>query len=274
MESTVPITEAPSGRLSAPWAALLLLTGCHRHVGEHHGRWLGGWWPWLGLGGLAWGVALAGSWELAWRIFPRWWPAGSSLPLMPALAVLGLMLLTPLRRPMTSLIELASRPGPPDHGLLAAATVALLALGLLNVVPWHREALWLPIWLAWIRPLEEARVLLLMPMWGSWAMMVPAHFCPPREEACALVRAHLRRQSVAGTAGWMAIALAGTLWELNFLWGWVALPAVAALLAGSVAGVLICRRTGGASLCSLRAANALTQLVFLAGYLVAKSNTW
>lgn len=270
-DPTIPPAPARLGLLAGLRPALLLMLAGEPSLRRHDGLHIGRLWLYVGLVGAAWGLVLSGGWEIAWRVFPHWWPYASSLPLMPTLAVLSLMMLTPLRRPLASLVRAA---GPSQQSVLAAALVCLLALGLLNTIPYHRESIWLPAWLAWIRPLEESRVLLLMPMWGSWAMMVPAHFCPPAPQASPLVRAHLKHQPVAATAVWMAVPLAGTLWELNFLWGAVAVPAVLALLTGSVGSVLCCRLTGGATAGKLRACNALTQLVFLAGYLAAKSNTW
>jgi hypothetical protein len=258
--------------LAGLWPALLLMFAPTAVLRSQSGK-VGRMWLYLGLLGVAWGILLCAGWEIAWRIFPHWWPYASSLPLMPALAVLCLLLLTPLRRPIVALVDLGGRGRRGDRAVLAAALACVLALGLLNVLPYQREPKWLWYWVAWIRPLEEARVLLLMPLWGAWAMMVPAHFAPPAANAPPLVLAHLRDHPVAATAVWMAIPLAGTLWELSFLWGWVAIPAVMAMLAGSVGGILCCRLTGGASAATLRACNGMTQLAFFAGYLIAKSNT-
>lgn len=219
-------------------------------------------------------MVLAIAWEVAWRVLPRGWYMNTSLPFMPTIVVVALMMLTPLRRPITALARVLVEGGSTDRGLFTAAIAAIVALGVLGLGPWRRESTWLPMWLAWVRPLEESPVLLLMPMWGAWAMMAVTHFCPIAPSAIPLAASYAKRQPVAATAVWMAIPLAGTLWELNFLWGFVAIPAAMALISGSVVSVILCRRAGGVRLATLRACNAMTQLAFLGGYLIAKSNTW
>ncbi|NQU74880.1 MAG: hypothetical protein HQ546_01030 [Planctomycetes bacterium] len=263
-------SNVSTGRLSGPTAALILLAGADNRLADHDGNGLRQVWLWLGLAGLAWGLLLAAVWALAAQAFP-WW-RDTNLPLMPAAAVLTVMALPPLGRVMLAPARLWRGDSPADQAMIAGATMCLFALCLLGILPYHRQAIRLPAFLAWIQPMEEYRVLIVMPMWGVWAMMVPGHFCRPAERASALVRSFIKCQPVAATAMWMAIPLAGTLWQLNFLNGWVALPAALPLVAGSIGSVCICRATGGVTRGALLAGNLLTQLAMLVGYLAGKTH--
>ena len=157
--------------------------------------------------------------------------------------------------------------------MVTTVAMIVMALGLLGIVPVHREGQWLPPWLMWIRPPAEYRVLLLMPMWGVWAMMAPLHFCRPAAGADKLVAAVAYRQPIAGTAAWMALNLTASLWYLNGMaYNWALAPPAAALAVGSIGAVGICRAAGGVSRRALLAANLCTQLAFLLGYLAAKTH--
>ncbi len=254
-------------------AAWLLLAGRGSRLSAHSGRDFRGLWFWLGLMGVGWGLGLAGLWALATLVFPD--HQGHPLPLMPAAIVTLATALGPFRRVLFAPGQvLGERWSPGGEGVIGALVVTVWVLGLLQIVPAaYREPVWLPPSLAWLRPLEEYRVLILMPMWGTWAMMMPGHFCPPAEEAPRLVKRFSKRQPVAATALWMAAALAGTLWYLSALGRWVAAPAATALLAGSIGGVALCRWRRGVSRPALLAANLLTQLAFLFGYLAGRAHS-
>ena len=259
-------------RLSSLRAALLLLAGSDGRVNAHDGRWVRLMWVWLGLLGVAWGLLVACVWAGASAALP-WWGPGGGLPLAPAAALVALFCLTPLHRPVLAVARQLRPACPGGQATAAAGLLAVLALCLLWIVPYYRGRTSLPAWLAWARPMAEYRLLVLMPIWGAWAMMVPGHFCPPAEGANPLLRTFLKRQPVGGTALWMAIPLAGTLWELNFMGGWTSLPTGLALAAGGIGGVLLCRARGGVTRDALLAANWLTQMAVLVGYLAAKSHT-
>lgn len=114
------------------------------------------------------------------------------------------------------------------------------------------------------------RVLVLLPLWGVWALMAPLHFCRLADDADALL-AGFASQPVLATAACMAVPLAGTLWWYSqVLGGWASLPALAGLLAGGPLGSLLCRRGGGLNRRNLLAGSGLTQLLFLVAYVAAK----
>ncbi len=256
------------------WAPLLaaagFLFGDDRRFDDVDDPRLDRMWIWTGAVALAWGCILAAIWALAANAFPYW--KSSDIPLMPAAAVVGAMALGPYRRALAAPAKLLSPGESASATTISAAVVVILALSLLGIPPFYREGVHLPSWLAWIRPQTEYRVLILMPLWGAWAMMTPLHFCKV-DSAGALVRAFANRQPVIGTAMWMALALAMSLWQLSCLrYGWVALPAGLALAAGSLGAVAICRFSGGITHSALLAANLMTQLAFLLGYLAGATH--
>lgn len=258
-----PTRPGLCGRVAALHPALLLLCGRREHAGAHDGEGLRRAWLALGLLGVAWGFALAGVWSLVGLRF-RQWPGG--LPLAHALAVLLAIGLGPFRQ---ALFALADRLGSGDggaRGTMGALVLLVLTLCLLQIDPGQAESS------AWFRPYGPLRPLLLMPVWGAWAMMVPGHFAPPAEDACPLVRSFVRNQPMAATAAWMALPLAATLWQFDFLGYGVILPAALPLLAGGLVGPLWCRLGGGVRRGDLLAANMLAQVALLIGYVAAKAS--
>lgn len=262
----------PRGRIrDSLVAAALILFGSDERLAAHDGQRTGRLWLSVALAGLAAGIALACIWALAANAFPWWYSC--YLPLMPVAAVIAALGIGPGRRMLAAPGELLEPARPAASGLVSSVVVGVLALALLGIVPFHREGQALPAWLTWIRPQEEYRVLLLMPMWGVWAMMTPAHFCRPATGACKLVEAFAYRQPIAGTAIWMALTLGASLWYLKFLtYNWPLLPAAGGLIVGSAGSVAICRAAGGLSRRALLASNFCTQMAFLFGYLAGKTH--
>lgn len=268
--------DMPSDRL--PWTqrlarlhpAALLLAGRDELVAAWDRPSLRGMWLWMGLAGALWGLALMGVWTLASLVF-RWY---SGLPLMQVAALLTAIGLGPFRRCLLALGCAIDGEDGPGRAMMICLLLVGLALCLVCIDPpdpdWPTWMTGTMRWLQWTRPHALYRVLVLMPMWGVWAMMVPLHFCRPGEREPKLLALWHKTQPVLGTAFWMALPLAGTLWELSFLRQWVTLPAAAALLAGGVASVALCRLRGGLTRQNLLAANMAAQLVFLLGYLAAK----
>lgn len=257
-------------RLYVRQPAVLLLAGSDAQVAGHDGQYIGRAWLWLGVTGLAWGIMLALLWNAGMSVFGRQW--ASDMPLLPVAIVLLAMGLGPFRQTLSALSAALDGRTVASQATLAGTLLAVLALCLLDL-PCRRPdyATWLPQWLQFVWPVPENRVLVLMPIWGVWAMMAPVHFCRPAEGAAPLVAAFSRQQPVAATALWMAIPLAATLWWLKFLQAWVALPAGMGLLVGCFGGILLCRRHGGVCRHALLAANMATQGAYLLGYLAGKA---
>lgn len=249
----------------------MLLFDRRRRFDRRAGDCQGPIWLWLALAATGFGGVLAGAWALASNAFP-WWHK-SSMPLMPAAAVMAVMGLGPFREALAAPAALLERDDSARSSVVSAVLIGVFMLCLLDLLPSSWEGAWLPAWLGWLRPQEEYRVLILMPAWGAWAMMVPTHFVPTSTPAPPLVTTFCRNQPVGGTAICLAGVLAGSLWQLSFLaYGWAALPAGAAATVGSFGAVAVCRFNGGVSRQALLASNVATQLAFLLGYLSAKTH--
>ncbi len=262
--------DAPSGAhpaLAGLRAAAALAMGAGAWPADATVGWL---WLWLGVLGLAWGAALGLVWGGSTLVF-AWY----ILPLMPAALVLVAMGVGPFRGGLPSLAaRLGGAGGSPTAGAVLVAALALGLLGLRPHTPNYSD--WMAAWLRWTRPEPEYRALLLMPLWGAWAMMVQTHFCRPSDRAGALDRAFARSQPVAATALWLAVALAATLWYFDFFGRWAFVPAASALLGSAGGSVWLARRGGGLDRAALLAGHLAGALALLLGYLAGKGllNIW
>jgi cobalamin synthase len=140
---------------------------------------------------------------------------------------------------------------------------------LLEGTGWNLNgASYLPRVLEWIRPQPWYRALLLAPVWGSWAMLLTVQFHRPDENTEPCVASFARRCGPATAAFTMAATLMVSLWYFNHLsWWQFSIPLVTILSAAS-AGAWFCRVAGGLRRDPLLAVNLLTQMAFLAAYLV------
>lgn len=221
-------------------------------------------WAGLMLLSLGWGGVWVGLWGGAWRLVAR-----SDVLFAPVAVVLGVMLLGPYRRAVTALVGLIVGNEPTERMTGTAALVAVVALALLalRADPYHHE-LSLPTPLAWLRPTFEAqRVLLLMPVWGAWAMLISVQFARPSPAAGAAVTAFAR--GCGPVAAVLALTVPGGLTWLyfHFLGGWELALIGAVVIAAVAAGPLAARRTGGLTHDALRGANVAVQVVFILAYL-------
>jgi hypothetical protein len=225
-------------------------------------------WTWLALMllGLGWGVAAVGLWHAAFELFGK--PAG--LYLLMGVTVAAGMLLGPYRRSAGALARLL---GGPDPAVAASAITAVLVAALAVAGPdWHRQEVALPDWLAWIRPGSKIdRVLLLMPLWGHWAMLILPQFLRP-DPVREPVPAGLARQcGPVLAAGLMGLLLALSIASFAYL-PWVQLSiSGAAILAAIFGGLLLARRRGTLDRDVLLACNLLTQMVLLLAFLANRS---
>lgn len=128
--------------------------------------------------------------------------------------------------------------------------------------PTHLPRAW-----AWLWPRAVYRVLLLMPVWGSWSMLALGQFHRPSATTDGPARHFAAGVSPLAAAAWLLAPLAGSLIYLNFLYPWHFLPPAAAMLAALGGGTMLVRLRGALSRKALLGTNFLTQLFFLTAYL-------
>jgi len=237
---------------------LFLLAGDERLASEPPSRFRYAWLESL-IASLAWSLVSVSIWGAAWAMFGE--PVGRP---MPACLVAATFVLWPYRRAVRGGLEMVFPSDATLRSVGGAVFVLVLTLALLSLRPDWRKDSELPQWLIWIRPWEKVyRPMVLMPLWGAWAMFVAPHFCRARQVASPAVAVFAAGCSPLLTASVMGLLLALTATYYNFLGGWQ-LP-IAACGAGSaiIAGVVFCRLEGGLTRRALLAANVVTQLVFL-----------
>jgi len=232
-------------------------------VGDLRYAWAGA----LGLS-LAWGVVSIWLWSLAWWLFGE--PTGR---LMPAAVLTTAALLGPPRRCVTAALHLLGGRDATSRALAAAVAAVVLAAGLASLQPdYYRQDAHLHWAVAWIRPwVKLHRVLLLMPLWGAWSMLITPQFVRPREGSDPVAAAFARGCSPLIATAVMGLLLALTVTYLNFLpweqWG----VSAAIILSAIAAGLLCCRAEGGLTRRALLAGNAVTQLAVLLSYLAGRN---
>ena len=232
---------------------------------ERFGRaWLG-----LAVGAVAWGIALACVWGAAWGIFRDW-----GFLVMPATATLAFYCLWPFGRAVTALGQQFGDDSADRRTLGIAVIVVVLAMSFLRLTAdWERRELFdLPTWIAWVRPQTKLyRVLVLMPAWGVWAMLITTKFCRTNERTEPQVAAMARGCDAFAVALFMAVLLAVSIVYFHHLGlgGQAAVPLIP-VVAAIASGVVFCRTSGGLCRGGLLATNLTTQMAFLLAYLAAR----
>jgi len=229
--------------------------------------------------GLAWlelmalstllGVLLVNLWGVSWRIFRDYDPL-----IMPAAVTGCVFCLWPFRRGLAALTELLNRSDGPARSVVSATLVLAVVLCLARLDPdWQRrEPLALPQWLDWLRPAAKLyRVLLLMPMWGGWGMIIAVKFCRPTGRTEPQVAAFARGCGAAGAAACMAGLLLMSICYFHHLGlgGQICIPLVT-VLAAIAGGAGLCRLDGAPTRRALLAGNVVTQMAFVVAYLAAR----
>lgn len=243
---------------------------------------------------LAWGLVLVLVWETTYRLA---WPAMMNWAI-PAFVTAGMIVLgtchlaarslvrllgrgllvlvnTTLRRRAEKVNQLASRPL--VRGLLLwlglFALTAAVALLLNAAFRW-----WDPDWptqlaspWAWLWPRAMHRLLLLMPMWGLWAMLALIQFHRPNAATDAATTQLAETTGPVAMAAVFVLPLAGSFVYLMFLNTPMRfVPPAAGVVTALAGGSLLIRASGGLCRPALLAANLLTQLAFLAGYVAVR----
>jgi hypothetical protein len=220
---------------------------------------------WLGImvQGLLWGMVLVNVWGLAWMVF------GGNPPLiMPAAATLCVFVLWPFRRAVAAFLDLCAADGAASRPVLAAVFVGALGMCFmsLSVGPYKmNEFPPLPLWLEWVRPGATLyRVLLLMPLWGAWSMIITPQFSRAKVATCPAAAAFARGCGAVTAAACLVPPLGGTLFYFHYTGpqSQVVIAAVSPLAAIAL-GLICCRLAGGLCRRALLAANFLTQVAFL-----------
>lgn len=224
-------------------------------------------WAWaeLVLLSAAWGVGIAGLWELCVNVF-GWYSA--DFPFVPTAAVLAVTVLWMYRRALTATAEMLGGCDPAGRSAASALLVVVLAMILLGLRSWQPD--W-PVnmhpWLRWLRPRTMYRALVLAPVWGAWAMLITPQFRRPGAGTEPQVAAFAGGCGPFAAAVCMAAPLAGSIVYFNHMpWTQLGISATAVLTA-LAGGQILCATGGGLTRRNLLAANLLTQIAFLLAYL-------
>lgn len=226
---------------------------------------------WLGLAiaGLVWGVVLACVWGAAWKVFGDW-----GFLIMPATITLALYCLWPFSQAVTALGRQIGGKSAERRTLAVAVLVVVMAMCLMRLSPdWQRKEFpTLAWWIAWLRPEAKLyRVLVLMPAWGAWAMLITVKFCRPGQRTEPQVAALARGCDALAVAGFMAVLLGVSIAYFHHLGlgGQVQVP-LATIVAAIASGIGFNRASGGLTRQGLLAANLTTQIVFILAYLAGR----
>ena len=229
---------------------------------------------WVGLMvmSLVWGVVLMNLWGVAWTVFRDYEPL-----ILPAMATTALFCLWPFRRSLSALAEVVGGPAPAGQSVAAATLTLVVGMCLMGLKPdWQRWEWWewpAMRWLInWLRPETKLyRVLLLMPLWGAWAMLIALKFCRSSDRTEPQVAALAAGCRAPAAAGCMAVLLLISVVYFQHLGpGSQAVLLVAPVLAAVFGGIGLCRRCGGVCRKALLGVNVLTQIVFVLAYLAGR----
>lgn len=257
-----------AGSLAGQPAMLLMSADDERLAAEEPER-FGRAWLGLIIGSVLWGLVLANVWGISWKVF-----RDPDLLIMPAAVTLALYCLWPFSR---AVVALGRRLGGDSAGgqtVAIAVIVAVLAMCFLRLSPIGErfEFFRLHPWIAWLRPEAKLyRVLVLMPAWGAWAMLITVKFCRPGQGTEPQVAALARGCDAIAVAVFMAVLLGVSIAYFHHLGlgGQVLVP-LATIVAAIASGIGFSRSSGGLTRQSLLAANLTTQIVFILAYLAGR----
>jgi hypothetical protein len=226
---------------------------------------------WLGLLAVSalWGLASVGLWHGSDSLSSQ----STGLHVAPAVALAITWMLGLYPRAAASLAGFLGRGNRQLGGVAATVIVAVFLAVLLVLAPdWHRQEPSLPGWIAWVRPASKVdRVLLLLPMWGAWAMMILPQFRRPDAAAEPQLAALARGGGPLTGAVVMGLLLAASIGAFAFLpWTQLAIPG-AGVVAAIFGGLVMSHIRGRMDRSVLLAANMLTQLAMLLAYLAVRN---
>ena len=242
---------------------MFLTAGDERLSAQTPGRFTYAWPGLMGLSVLT-GLMLAGVWTVTWQVFQDYDRLSR-----PAGVTAIVLLVWPLRRALVSIGPALRLRRPANQMAAAAAAAALVGVGFMSLVERRLSSydyVW-PDWIAWIRPeLSIFRVLLLMPVWGAWSMLIAVQFRRPDGTTDPITRRFAHGCGPLAAAACMAPPLAGTLIYFHYMGrvgaGQLVITGVT-IVTAIVSGPILCRIGGGMTRGALLAGNLITQIVFL-----------
>ena len=219
---------------------------------------------WLGLMGLSvlTGLTLIGIWSVIWRGFLDWdrlsRPAGVTAIVLVA---------WPLRRALVAIGPALRFRRRANQMAVAAGAAVLIGVGFMSLVERYPSAYEyaMPDWIAWIRPeLSIFRVLLLMPVWGAWSMLITVQFRRPDGITDSATRRFARGCGPLAAAACMVLPLSGTIVFFHYM-GMVGQLVItgATIVTAIASGPILCRIGGGMTRGALLTGNMITQIIFL-----------
>lgn len=217
---------------------------------------------WIGLlaAGFLWGLVSVGLWHGGQWLFGQ----SVRLSFLPNLLVAAGIMLGLYHRATTSLVRILTGLDT-ARGVLSACALAMLFVGgFMAMEPgWYLQEQVLPNWLVWIRPESKIdRLLLLLPLWGAWSMLILPQFHRPTSDD-AVVCAVARGCGPFTAAVIMGVLLVATIGYFAYLpWTQVTIPVVG-VAAAVVGGLALAKRNGAMDRNVLLATNLLTQTAVL-----------
>jgi len=208
---------------------------------------------------LCWSLLSLAIWGTAWKLFGE-----TSGRVMPAVSVAVVFVLWPYRMAISGGLRIVLPQDQTWRAVAGSALLVVLTMALVSLKRDWRHDPYLPAWLAWIRPWEKMhRTILLMPLWGAWAMFVTPQFCRKGQAGCPATVAFVRGCSPVSAAATMGLLIALTITYYNYL-GWWQLPISAVAASSAVlSGLVFAGLSGGPTRRALLAANVATQIAFL-----------
>ena len=254
--TTNPLRAAYDSLVRPP---LYLLAGSEDQLGQANPRPFA--YAWIMLMPLAgvWGGVICLTWWVLDAIFG---PGTYVAPLLTAVVALW-----PLRRALLAASERDSRRSPARNMIVPLLVFVIGFVAIRNHMQFPYDAESLP---QWLLPYDRAyRVLLVMPLWGAWAMLILPKLCQPGKEPHPAVTTFGRGCPVSAAAMLMAVPLGLSLLFFNYL-GWLQLIIVgAALVTAMGVGPLLAWRRGGLGREVMLATNVYVQVAVLLGFLAA-----
>jgi len=256
---------------------MFLTAGDDRLAAQKPGRFT---YAWLGMMGLSvlTGIMLIGVWSVVWQMFQDYDRLSR-----PAGVTAIVVLVWPLRRPLASIGPALRIRQKANQVAMAGVVAALVGVGFMSLVdrfPYEYPMFdWIdkyPMfdwidkyamegWIAWIRPeLSIFRVLLLMPVWGAWSMLIAVQFRRPDGITDPVTRRFANGCGPLAAAACMVLPLAGTILFFHYM-GMVGQLVItgATIVTAIASGPILCRIGGGMTRGALLAGNMITQVVFL-----------